>query len=56
MSVDREMSDQEWKEATHASLVELYALSKELGGQLSGEHGIGNGRPGMLGKNLRDRE
>ena len=29
-----EMSDQEWKEATHASLVELYALSKELGGQL----------------------
>jgi glycolate oxidase len=25
-------------------LVELYALSKELGGQLSGEHGIGNGR------------
>lgn len=39
-----EMSDQEWKEATHASLVELYALSKELGGQLSGEHGIGNGR------------
>lgn len=39
-----EMSDEEWKSATHASLVELYALSKELGGQLSGEHGIGNGR------------
>ena len=28
----------------HASLTELYALSKQLGGQLSGEHGIGNGR------------
>lgn len=39
-----EMSDAEWKSATHASLTELYALSKELGGQLSGEHGIGNGR------------
>lgn len=39
-----EMSDEEWKTATHASLVELYALAKELGGQLSGEHGIGNGR------------
>ena len=39
-----EMSDEEWKSATHASLKELYALSKELGGQLSGEHGIGNGR------------
>ena len=39
-----EMSDEAWKAATHASLTELYALSKELGGQLSGEHGIGNGR------------
>ena len=39
-----EMSDEEWKTATHACLTELYALAKELGGQLSGEHGIGNGR------------
>lgn len=38
------MTDDEWKTATHACLVELYALSKQLGGQLSGEHGIGNGR------------
>ena len=38
------MTDEEWKTATHACLVELYALSKQLGGQLSGEHGIGNGR------------
>lgn len=42
------MSDEEWKKATHASLTELYALSKELGGQLSGEHGIGNGRIDFL--------
>ena len=41
---DASMSDEEWKSATHASLKELYALAKELGGQLSGEHGIGNGR------------
>lgn len=41
---DPGMSDGDWKAATHASLTELYALSKELGGQLSGEHGIGNGR------------
>lgn len=39
-----EMSDEEWEKATHECLVELYDLSKELGGQLSGEHGIGNGR------------
>ncbi|MCI1966209.1 MAG: FAD-binding oxidoreductase [Oscillospiraceae bacterium] len=41
---DPGMSDEEWKTATHASLTELYAISKKLGGQLSGEHGIGNGR------------
>ena len=34
-----DMSNEEWKRATHASLTELYVLSKELGGQLSGEHG-----------------
>ena len=39
-----EMTDAEWEAATSASLKELYALSKRLGGQLSGEHGIGNGR------------
>ena len=39
-----EMSDEEWETATTACLKELYALSKHLGGQLSGEHGIGNGR------------
>ena len=32
-----EMSDEEWKKATHESLTELYALSKKLGGQLSGD-------------------
>ena len=39
-----EMSDEEWEQATTTCLKELYALSKRLGGQLSGEHGIGNGR------------
>ena len=43
-----DMTDEEWEEATHACLSELYALSKELGGQLSGEHGIGNGRIDFL--------
>lgn len=41
---DPGMSDEVWKSATHAALTELYALAKQLGGQLSGEHGIGNGR------------
>ena len=41
---DAGMTDEEWEKATHDCLTELYALSKSLGGQLSGEHGIGNGR------------
>lgn len=39
-----DLSDEEWKATTDAVLRALYAKSKELGGQLSGEHGIGNGR------------
>ncbi len=41
---DEGMSDELWHQATKACLVELYSLAKQLGGQLSGEHGIGNGR------------
>lgn len=39
-----DQTDEEWEEATQACLWELSALAKKLGGQLSGEHGIGNGR------------
>lgn len=39
-----DQTDEEWEEATQACLWELSALAKNLGGQLSGEHGIGNGR------------
>lgn len=39
-----EISDEDWKAATQTALKELYALAKELKGQMSGEHGIGNGR------------
>ena len=42
------LSDEEWETNTKACLKELYAKSKELGGQLSGEHGIGNGRLAYL--------
>lgn len=38
------LTDEVWKTNTKVCLKELYAKSKELGGQLSGEHGIGNGR------------
>lgn len=38
------LSDEVWEKNTKECLRELYQKSKELGGQLSGEHGIGNGR------------
>lgn len=41
---DPNQTDEFWKSQTHACLEELYALSKSLEGQLSGEHGIGVGR------------
>ena len=49
------LSDEEWKRATHEILTELYKLSKELGGQLSGEHGIGNGRIEFLEEFVGER-
>ena len=39
-----EQSEEEWHRATKEALKGLYALAKRLGGQMSGEHGTGNGR------------
>ncbi|MDO4976212.1 MAG: FAD-linked oxidase C-terminal domain-containing protein [Eubacteriales bacterium] len=39
-----EISDEEWKASTQTAIKELYALAKRLKGQMSGEHGVGNGR------------
>lgn len=50
-----EQSNLEWKHATHAALTELYVLAKELGGQMSGEHGTGNGRLSFLKDFVGDR-
>ncbi|MBQ8306589.1 MAG: FAD-binding protein [Blautia sp.] len=50
-----DQTDEEWKSATHAALTELYALSKKLGGQMSGEHGTGNGRLDFLKEFVGDR-
>ena len=55
---DPGMSEEQWKSSTHQCLMELYEKSRELGGQLSGEHGIGNGRLNYLedfvGKRMND--
>ncbi len=50
-----EMSKEQFDKNAYDCLVKLYALSKKLGGQLSGEHGIGNGRIEFLKDFLGER-
>ncbi len=52
---DASMSDEDWIRGTRACLTELYGVSKQFGGQLSGEHGIGNGRLEYLKPFVGDR-
>ena len=52
---DASMSDEDWIKGTRACLTELYGVSKRFGGQLSGEHGIGNGRLEYLKPFIGDR-
>ena len=51
----KDQTDEEWHSATQGALKELYALSKRLGGQMSGEHGTGNGRIEYLKEFVGDR-
>ena len=39
-----ELSMQEWPDVEHKVLVEIYKVTKNLGGTISGEHGIGSKR------------
>jgi len=39
-----ELPIEQWSEVEHTVLVELYRITKELGGTISGEHGIGSKR------------
>ncbi len=50
-----DQTDEQWHTATSACLKELYALAKNLGGQMSGEHGTGCGRVDALEEFVGDR-
>ena len=39
-----ELAIEKWAEVEHSVLIELYKITKELGGTISGEHGIGSKR------------
>ena len=46
---DPAMDDATWQENKDACLRELYRVTRDLGGKISGEHGIGLKRKGYLG-------
>jgi len=45
-------SEAEWEERLYPILERLYRLANDLGGRISGEHGIGSKRRGFIGINL----
>ena len=47
-----EMDDETWKKTLAATFADLYAKAKELGGQVSGEHGIGFAKKPFLAESL----
>lgn len=44
-----ELPMEEWQDVEHAVLVELYKITAQLGGTISGEHGIGSKRREFMG-------
>ena len=44
--------DAEWKRSSAAIMDRLYRSSREMGGQISGEHGIGHAKSGYLAESL----
>ena len=47
---DPEMSTERWRENQDKALRDLYAVTRRLGGKISGEHGIGIKRKAYLGE------
>lgn len=54
-SASNDMSQEVFKKQTHEWMLELYAKCRELGGELSGEHGVGNGKIGYFEEHVGSR-
>ncbi|MFN4191200.1 MAG: FAD-binding oxidoreductase, partial [Pseudothermotoga sp.] len=50
------MSEEQWEEAMHRCLIELYRVTADLGGTMTGEHGIGIKRRDYLNVFLSQAE
>lgn len=49
------MEEAAWKAACRQVMDELYAAAREMGGEVSGEHGIGHAKRGYLRESVGDR-
>ena len=47
-----DMEENAWKAACEQVMDELYAAAREMGGEVSGEHGIGHAKRGFLGESV----
>ena len=50
------MEDAAWKRAVTAVMDALYAAARDMGGAVSGEHGIGHAKRGYLLQSLGERQ
>jgi len=50
------MNESTWKKTLDEALVDLYKLTKELGGTMTGEHGVGLKRKKYLRIFMNDEE
>jgi glycolate oxidase len=51
-----EVPEDVWKQRLDAVMEQLYAVARELNGQVSGEHGIGHAKKAFLRESLGDRQ
>lgn len=49
-----DLSDERWDVVVHSCMDDFYAKAHEMGGQVSGEHGIGHAKKGYLKQSIGD--
>ena len=51
-----ELTDEAWNEVVEKVMDELYEAAKEMGGEVSGEHGIGHAKKGFLAESMGETQ
>lgn len=51
-----ELSDEAWSKAVEQVMNELYVAAREMGGEVSGEHGIGHAKKGFLAESMGETQ